>query len=175
VQREFAAAQPALGTIGGMAYDEQLAGRIRQPIGTDPELTKKKMFGGLAFLIHMAIAASSEGGAMVRVDPAQSDTLVATKNATPVNTRGRDMPGWLRVSSDDLRPTTSSPPGSKSAPGTHARCRPSRSPLERAQHRPGHLDRLDAQVCSRRLGGIDGDRSCEGVQAARSTRGKRRG
>jgi TfoX N-terminal domain len=105
VQREFAAAQPALGTIGGMAYDEQLAGRIRQLIGTDPELTEKKMFGGLAFLIrgHMAIAASSEGGAMVRVDPAQSDTLVATKNATPVNMRGRDMPGWLRVSSDDLR------------------------------------------------------------------------
>jgi hypothetical protein len=76
VQRELAAARPALGTIGGMAYDEQLAGRIRQLIGTDPELTEKKMFGGLAFLIrgHMAIAASSEGGAMVRVDPTQSDT-----------------------------------------------------------------------------------------------------
>ena len=63
------------------------------------------MFGGLAFLIrgNMAIAASSEGGAMVRVDPAQSDTLVATTKAALVNMRGRDMPGWLRVSSGDLR------------------------------------------------------------------------
>jgi TfoX/Sxy family transcriptional regulator of competence genes len=88
-----------------MAYDEQLAGRIRQLIGSDPELTEKKMFGGLAFLIrgNMAIAASSEGGAMVRVDPAQSDALVARTKATLVNMRGRDMPGWLRVGSDDLR------------------------------------------------------------------------
>ena len=88
-----------------MAYDHELAGRIRQLIGSDPELTEKKMFGGLAFLIrgNMAIAASSEGGAMVRVDSAQSDALVATTKATPMNMRGRDMPGWLRVSADDLR------------------------------------------------------------------------
>ena len=88
-----------------MAYDQELAGRIRQLIGSDPELTEKKMFGGLAFLIggNMAIAASSEGGAMVRVDPAHSDALVATTKATLMNMRGRDMPGWLRISSDDLR------------------------------------------------------------------------
>ncbi len=88
-----------------MAYDQELAGRIRQLIGPDPELTEKKMFGGLAFLIrgNMAIAASSEGGAMVRVDPGQSDALVATTKATLMNMRGRDMPGWLRISSDDLR------------------------------------------------------------------------
>ena len=88
-----------------MAFDEELAERIRQLIGNDPELTEKKMFGGLAFMIlgNMAIAASSEGGAMVRVDPAQSDSLLATTKATPVQMRGWDMPGWLRVSSDDLR------------------------------------------------------------------------
>jgi TfoX/Sxy family transcriptional regulator of competence genes len=88
-----------------MAYDEELTDRIRQLIGSEPEVTEKKMFGGLAFLIrgNMAIAASSEGGAMVRVDPAQSDALVAATKATLVNMRGRDMPGWLRVSSDDLR------------------------------------------------------------------------
>ncbi len=84
-----------------MAYDQELAGRIRQLIGSDPELTEKKMFGGLAFLIrgNMPIAASSQGGAMVRVDPMQSDALVAT----PMHMRGRDMPGWLRVSANDLR------------------------------------------------------------------------
>ncbi|SRR5258707_11240981 len=95
----------AVCTIIAMPYDEELAGRIRQLIGSDPELTEKKMFGGLAFLIrgNMAIAASSEGGAMVRVDPAQSDTLVATTKATLMSMRGRDMAGWLRVRSDDLR------------------------------------------------------------------------
>jgi TfoX/Sxy family transcriptional regulator of competence genes len=95
---------PRASTIIAMAYDEELAGRIRQLIGGDPGLTEKKMFGGLGFLIrgNMAIAASSEGGAMVRVDPAQSDALVATTKATLMNMRGRDMPGWLRVSSDDL-------------------------------------------------------------------------
>jgi len=88
-----------------MPYDQKLARRIQQLIGSDPELTEKKMFGGLAFLIrgNMAIAASSEGGAMVRVGPAQSDALVATMKATHMNMRGRDMPGWLRVRSDDLR------------------------------------------------------------------------
>jgi TfoX N-terminal domain len=101
----FAAARPAVCTLVAMAYDQELAGRIRQLIGSDPELTEKKMFGGLALLIrgNMAIAASGGGGAMVRVDPAQSDALVATSQTTLVNMRGRDMPGWLRVSSDDLR------------------------------------------------------------------------
>ena len=88
-----------------MAYDHELAGRIRQLIGSDPKLTEKKMFGGLAFLIrgNIAIAASSQGGAMIRVDPAQSDPLVATTTATLMHMRGKDMPGWLRVSADDLR------------------------------------------------------------------------
>jgi hypothetical protein len=68
----FVAARPAVCTFVAMAYDEELAGRIRQLIGSDPELTEKKMFGGLAFLIrgNMAIAASGQGGAMVRADPA---------------------------------------------------------------------------------------------------------
>jgi hypothetical protein len=82
----------------------RVSGRIRQLISSDPELTEKKIFGGLAFLVrgNMAIAASSEGGAMVPVDPAQSDALVAATKTTPMNMRGRDMPGWLRVSSGDL-------------------------------------------------------------------------
>jgi TfoX/Sxy family transcriptional regulator of competence genes len=88
-----------------MAYDQELAGRIRQLIGTAPELTEKRMFGGLAFLVrgNMAIAASSQGGALVRVDPAQLEALAATTTATLMHMRGRDMPGWLRVSTGDLR------------------------------------------------------------------------
>ena len=81
-----------------MAYDEELARRIRDLIGTDG-VTEQKMFGGLAFLVggHMAIAASGQGGALVRVDPAESDDLVAETSAEPMVMRGREMSGWLRV------------------------------------------------------------------------------
>ena len=88
-----------------MAYDEELANRIRELVGSEPGLTEKKMFGGLAFLIggNMAVAASGQGGVLVRVDQAQSDKLVATTNARLMEMRGRLMQGWLRVDPDDLR------------------------------------------------------------------------
>jgi TfoX/Sxy family transcriptional regulator of competence genes len=88
-----------------VAYDEELADRIRDLVGRDSALTEKKMFGGLAFLIggNMAVAASGQGGLLVRVDPAQSDKLVATTNAYPMEMRGRSMQGWLRVDPEDLR------------------------------------------------------------------------
>lgn len=87
-----------------MAYDETLATRIRDLIGPDPELTEKKMFGGLAFLIrgHMAISASGQGGVLVHVGAEQSDHLVTTTKATVAEMNGREMPGWLRVSEDHL-------------------------------------------------------------------------
>lgn len=87
-----------------MAYDTELADRIRFLIGTGPGVTEKKMFGGLAFLVggNMAISASGRGGALVRVDPAEASSLVATANATLAVMGGRTMPGWLRVSSEDL-------------------------------------------------------------------------
>jgi TfoX/Sxy family transcriptional regulator of competence genes len=88
-----------------VAYDEELADRIRELVIGESGLTEQKMFGGLAFLIggNMAVAASSEGGALVRVDPEQSDTLVETTNARLMEMRGRSMRGWLRVDSEDLR------------------------------------------------------------------------
>lgn len=92
-------------TIMAMAYDEELAGQVRELIGGESDLTEKKMFGGLAFLIggNMAVVASGQGGILVRVDPAQSDALVATTNAHPMEMRGRQMRGWLRVDAEDLR------------------------------------------------------------------------
>jgi TfoX/Sxy family transcriptional regulator of competence genes len=88
-----------------MAYDEELAERIRKLIVGEPTLTEKKMFGGLAFLIggNMAVAASGQGGILVRVDPASSAKLVATTNARPMEMRGRQMQGWLRVASEHVR------------------------------------------------------------------------
>jgi hypothetical protein len=86
-------------------YDEELADRIRDLIGGETGLSEQKMFGGLAFLIwgNMAIAASGQGGVLVRVDPEQSDELVASTSAQVMEMRGRQMRGWLRVSSDDVR------------------------------------------------------------------------
>ena len=88
-----------------MAYDEQLADRIRELIGDQPDVTEKKMFGGLAFLIrgNMAVAASGQGGALVRVDPDRSERLVTTTKARPMEMRGRQMQGWLRVDPQDVR------------------------------------------------------------------------
>jgi TfoX/Sxy family transcriptional regulator of competence genes len=88
-----------------VAYDEDLADRIRELVGRERGLTEKKMFGGLAFLIHgnMSVAASGRGGLLVRVDPAESERLVAKSKASPMVMRGREMAGWLRVSGDDLR------------------------------------------------------------------------
>jgi TfoX/Sxy family transcriptional regulator of competence genes len=88
-----------------VAYDEELAERIRELVAGEPNLTEKKMFGGLAFLIggNMAIAASGQGGALIRVDPDESDQLVAKTNAEFMVMRGRRMRGWLRVESEDLR------------------------------------------------------------------------
>jgi TfoX/Sxy family transcriptional regulator of competence genes len=87
-----------------MAYDAELAGRIRVLIGDRAGLTEQKMFGGLGFLIggNMAIAASGQGGILVRVDPEESDALVAKTPAEPMEMRGRSMAGWLRVDSADI-------------------------------------------------------------------------
>ena len=88
-----------------MAYDEKLAARIRELVAGEAGLAEQKMFGGLAFLIggNMAVAASGQGGVLVRVDPAESDELVATTNARLMEMRGREMRGWLRVDPEDVR------------------------------------------------------------------------
>ena len=87
-----------------MAYDEALAARIRELVANEADLTEQKMFGGLAFLLggNMAVAASGQGGILVRVDPAQSDALVAATPARLMEMRGRSMQGWLRVDADDV-------------------------------------------------------------------------
>ena len=87
-----------------MAYDEQLAARIRALLGDRDGIAEQKMFGGLAFLVggNMALAASGQGGILVRVEPAQSDELVATTAAEPMEMRGRQMAGWLRVATADV-------------------------------------------------------------------------
>src|SRR5262249_10838394 len=88
-----------------MAYDKQLADRIRELLGGEADLTEKRMFGGLAFLIrgNMAVVVSHRGGLMIRIDPTTADELVAQTDARQVEMRGRPMRGLVHVSASDVR------------------------------------------------------------------------
>ena len=87
-----------------MAYDEELADRIRDLAADEPGQTQQKIIGGLAFLIggNMAIAASGQGGILVHADPAESDSLVASTDAYLMEMRGKQMAGWVRVDPEDV-------------------------------------------------------------------------
>jgi TfoX/Sxy family transcriptional regulator of competence genes len=88
-----------------MAYDEDLANRIRELLAGEAGVTERKMFGGLAFLIggNMAVAASGQGGLVVRVEPGETDALLERPHAQPFEMRGREMRGWLRVDAEGIR------------------------------------------------------------------------
>ena len=88
-----------------MAYDEDLANRVRELIAAEDGLTEKKMFGGLAFMIagNMSVGVSGQGGLMVRVEPDQTNVLIAKPHARPFEMRGREMQGWVRVDADGVR------------------------------------------------------------------------
>ena len=88
-----------------MAYDDDLASRVRDLLGGDDDVREKTMFGGLAFLAggHLAVAASGKGGLMVRVDPGETDALLAEPGVGPFEMRGRALDGWLRVDADGVR------------------------------------------------------------------------
>lgn len=85
-----------------MAYDEELAERIRAMVAGEAGLSEMRMFGGLAFLIdgNMAVSASGQGGLLLRVDPADTERLVAEPGAQRFEMRGREMDGWLRIDAD---------------------------------------------------------------------------
>jgi TfoX/Sxy family transcriptional regulator of competence genes len=88
-----------------MAYDEDLANRIRELIATEEGVSEKKMFGGLAFLIggNMSVSATGQGGLLLRCDPAETEALLQKPHAAPFEMRGRTMDGWLRVAPEGLR------------------------------------------------------------------------
>ena len=88
-----------------MAYDRDLANRLREQLADEDGVTEKAMFGGLAFLVggHMAVAASGHGGVLVRVDPGDFARVRARPHAAPMEMRGRTMAGWIRVAPDGVR------------------------------------------------------------------------
>lgn len=82
-----------------MAYDEDLADRIRAVLQKQDGVTEQRMFGGLAFMINrnLAVSASGQGGILLRVDPAETDSLVLEAGVARFQMRGREMDGWVRV------------------------------------------------------------------------------
>src|SRR6202012_679119 len=89
-----------------MAYDEDLANRIRELLGSERGVEEKRMFGGLAFLINgnMSVAASGKGGLMVRVTPEDTEKLLARAHVSPMVMAGREARGWLRVAAEGVKP-----------------------------------------------------------------------
>jgi TfoX/Sxy family transcriptional regulator of competence genes len=88
-----------------VAYDEDLANRIRELVLGEAGVTEQKMFGGLAFLINgnMSVSASGQGGLLLHVDPDETDSLLAKPHAHPFEMRGRTMQGWLRVDAEGIK------------------------------------------------------------------------
>jgi hypothetical protein len=88
-----------------VAYDEDLANRIRELVADEPGVIEKKMFGGLAFMIggNMAVSASGRGGLLLHVDPEETDALLARPHAEAFEMRGRSMSGWLRVEPEGVK------------------------------------------------------------------------
>ncbi len=88
-----------------MAYDEDLANRIRELVGMEKGISEKRMFGGLAFLINgnMSVSVSGQGGLLLRADPAETASLLRSEHTRPFEMRGRAMQGWLRIDEAGVR------------------------------------------------------------------------
>ena len=88
-----------------MAYDEDLANRIRELLGSQQGVEEKRMFGGLAFLIYgnMSVAASGQGGLLVRVPPDDTEKLLEREHVNPMVMAGREARGWLRVDAEGVK------------------------------------------------------------------------
>jgi TfoX/Sxy family transcriptional regulator of competence genes len=88
-----------------MAYDTELADRIRELLGRVRGVDEKRMFGGLGFLINgnMAVAASGQGGLLVRVPPDETDKLLDRAHVSPMVMAGREARGWVRVDAEGVK------------------------------------------------------------------------
>ncbi len=88
-----------------MPYDEDLVNRLRELLAPEEAITEKKMFGGLAFLVHgnMSVSASRSGGLLVRIDPGDTEAALAKPHVTLMRMGGRTMEGWIIVAPDGLR------------------------------------------------------------------------
>jgi len=104
VDSEFVAVGAETLMIDTMAYDEDLANRIRELIASEDGYTEQKMFGGIGFMIdgHMALGVSGQGGLMIHCSEEETEALLAKPGARPFEMRGRELKGWLRVDAESV-------------------------------------------------------------------------
>lgn len=90
--------------IVAVAYDTELADRLRELVTFEPDVSEQHMFGGLAFLVggNMAVSVSSRGGLLLRAEPEDAEELLSEPHAEPFVMRGRAMSGWLRVAPEGV-------------------------------------------------------------------------
>jgi TfoX/Sxy family transcriptional regulator of competence genes len=88
-----------------MGYDVALAERVRDVVKAEPGMTERRMFGGLAFLVHgnLAVSANSRGDLLLRTDPADAEPLLREPHVRRFRMRGRELAGWLNVGVAALR------------------------------------------------------------------------
>jgi TfoX/Sxy family transcriptional regulator of competence genes len=88
-----------------MTYDEDLANRVRELLADEDAITERKMFGGLAFLLHghMSVSASRNGGLLVRIDPSDTEAALARRHVALMQMGGRTMDGWITVAPEGLK------------------------------------------------------------------------
>ncbi len=88
-----------------MVYDDHLANRLRDLLADEDAVTEKKMFGGLAFLLHgnMSVSASHTGGLLARIDPADTEASLARPHVSLMKMGGRRMEGWIIVAPEGLK------------------------------------------------------------------------
>lgn len=81
-----------------MAYDERLADRVREALADRPNLTEKKMFGGIGFMLSGNMATGVSGGDLiVRLDPEEGEKALDEPGVRMFDRTGRPMTGWLLV------------------------------------------------------------------------------
>ena len=86
-----------------MAFDENLAARIRDALAKRAGLTEKRMFGGLAFLLRGNMCVGVHGNDMiVRLAPEETDAALAERHTRVFDLTGRPMKGWLLVEPQGL-------------------------------------------------------------------------
>jgi len=87
-----------------VAYDDKLADRVRKMIGSRGDLVEKKMFGGLAFMLHGHMAIGVNGDElMVRVGKDGHEAALARPHARPMDFTGRPMKGMVFVGTDGTK------------------------------------------------------------------------
>lgn len=81
-----------------MAYDDQLAERVRALLDERSDVTEKQMFGGIAFLVagNMSVGVNGDD-LIVRVSPEEGEQLLSEPGARRMDFTGRPMKGWLFV------------------------------------------------------------------------------